>query len=117
MIADFAWFGTQLGNHQLPVDRPSPDTTSAPRADCTPEAYGEDPDGHAWCCRPHEASEAKWSDELAARRTRGELNPQVWPPVVDDDAFEVSPSGAAVGDAATLPAQPAPDHVTADDLD
>jgi hypothetical protein len=117
VIADFAWFGTQLGNRQLPVDRPGPDTTSAPKLDCAPESYGEDPAGHAWCCRPHEVSEADWSDELAARRARGELNPEVWPPVVDDDAFEVSPSGAAVGDAATLPAQPVPDDVTADDLD
>jgi hypothetical protein len=117
VIADFAWFGTQLGNHKVPVARPSPDTTSAPKSDCAPESYGEDPAGHAWCCRPHELSEAEWSDELAARRARGELNPRPWPPVVDDDAFEVSPTGAAVGDAATLRAQPVPDDVTADDLD
>ena len=54
-----------------------------------------------------------------ARRTpkRGELNPQVWPPVVDADAFEVSPTGAAQGDPGAGAAEPVPDDVTMDDLE
>ncbi len=116
VIADFAWFSDLKGNHQLPIERPTADTTSSPRADCTPDSYGEDPDGHRWCCWP-EVSEAEWSDTLAERRSRGELNPQAWPPVVDTDAFEVSPTGAAVGDSTATPSVPPPDDVTADDLD
>ena len=76
-----------------------------------------DPLGHQCCCRPHEDIEAEWSDRLAERRERGELNPQVWPPVVDGDAFEVSPAGAALGDPAAEPAEAVPDDVTMDDLE
>lgn len=117
VVADFGWFGDLKGNRQLPVSRPKADEVSAPTPDCTPEAYGEDPDSHQYCCRPHEVSEAEWADTLAERRANGELNPQVWPPVVDDDAFEVSRIGSAVGDATAEPAMSAPDDVTADDLD
>lgn len=117
VLADFAWFSDLKGNTALSVDRPTPDTNSAPRPDCTDMSHSEDPIGHKYCCRPHEDSEAEWSNTLAERRARGELNPDVWPPVVDGDAFEVAPTGAPIGDPSGEPAVPAPDDVTADDLD
>jgi hypothetical protein len=117
VVANFEWFSSLKGNKQLSVPRPAPDTISAPRHDCTDDTYADDPAGHQYCCRPHEDAEAEWSDTLADRRARGELNPQTWPPVVDGDAFEVSPSGAPLGDAAAELAAPVPDDVTADDLE
>lgn len=117
VIADFLWFSDLKGNKQLPVDRPTPDTISAPEPTCTDMSYSEDPVGHRYCCRPHEDSEAEWSNLLAERRARGELNPEVWPPVVDGDAFEVAPTGAPVGDPSAKPAVSAPDDVTMDDVE
>jgi|GEM_PF-933996 len=117
VVADFKWFGEQLGNVELPVPRPAADQTMAPKSVCTPEAYGENPEEHGWCCRPHEVAEAERADNLAERRANGELNPEKWPPVVDEDAFEVTGSGAPVGDSDAEPPTPAPEEVTADDLD
>lgn len=117
VIARFPWFGDQKGNRFLPLARPTVDTVSAPKPDCTDTSYADDPHHHQWCCRPHENSEAEWADVLAGRRARGELNPEVWPPVVDEDSFEVSPSGAPVGDPTATPAEPVPDDVTIDDLE
>lgn len=117
VVANFEWFSSLKGNKQLSVARPAPDTISAPKHVCTDLTYADDPAGHQYCCRPHEVAEAEWSDTLADRRARGELNPQKWPPVVDVDAFEVSPTGAPLGDPAAEPAAPVPDDVTADDLE
>lgn len=118
VIADFTWFSTKLkGNLHLPVDRPKADEVSAPKPDCTDHSYADDPVRHQYCCRPHESAEAAWSDTLAGRRARGELNPQVWPPVVDGDAFEVSAARAPRGDVTERPPEPVPDNVTMDDLD
>jgi hypothetical protein len=124
VIADFAWFSdTQKGNKQLPVEKPKPDEVSAPKltkdgsGDCTSSSYDTDPGNHQFCCKSHEHAEAEWSDKLAARRARGELNPQTWPPVRNADAFEVTPQGAAEGDAFAVPSEPAPDNLTLDDLE
>jgi hypothetical protein len=118
VVADFRWFSTKLkGNKQLPVNRPTADEVSAPKPDCTSHSYADDPERHQYCCRPHEVAEAEWSDTLAERRARGELNPQVWPPVVDGDAFEVSAAGAPQGDPADRPPEPVPEEMTMDDVD
>lgn len=117
VVADFEWFSNNRRNIFLNVARPKSDDVSAPKASCRPSSYVDDPDIHRYCCRPHEDSEAEWSDELAARRSRGELNPQAWPPVVDGDAFEVTPAGAPVGDATLGPAIHPPDDLTLDDVD
>ena len=124
VIADFAWFSTkQKGNKQLPVDKPKPDEVSAPKVtadgsgDCTSSSYDSDPGNHQYCCRSHERAETEWSDELASRRARGELNPQTWPPVRNADAFEVTAVGATEGDAFSNPSEPAPDNLTIDDLE
>ena len=84
-------------NTALSVNRPKADDVSSPKVACEPGSYAEDPDAHQYCCRSHEDSEADWADQLAARRARGELNPQTWPPVVDGDAFEVGRPGRPPG--------------------
>lgn len=117
VIADFTWFSSLKGNKLLSINKPKNDTTSAPKTDCAPESYGEDPQAHQWCCRPHESRETEYSDQLAERRARGELNPQTWPPVRDGDAFEVSPAGAVEGDAFAAAPEPAPADQTMDDLE
>ena len=117
VIADFAWFSDLKGNSVLSVAKPKPDDTSAPKADCEVASYDRDPDTHRWCCRSHEISEAEFSDVIASRRARGELNPETWPPVRDSDAFEVSAAGAAAGNAFAVAPQPAPDDRTIDDLE
>jgi hypothetical protein len=121
IVADFAWFldrKTNLkGDKFLNVMRPAVDEVSAPKPDCTPNSYADSPTVHRYCCRPHEDAEAAWADQLAERRTRGELNPQVWPPAVDRDAFEVAPADAPADDAATEQATAPPDDLTLDDLE
>jgi len=117
VIADFSWFSDLLGNRFLPVSKPKPDTMSAPRPDCRPASYDEDPQAHRWCCRSHESAEAEFSDHIAGQRARGELNPEKWPPVRDADAFEVSATGAATGNAFVLAPESAPDDQTIDDLE
>lgn len=117
VIADFAWFSTLTGNRYLSVDKPKPDVTSAPKADCNADSYGDDPQSHRWCCRSHEASEAEFSDQIAEKRARGELNPQTWPPVHDGDAFEVSAATAALGNPFEAPTELVPTDQTLDDLE
>lgn len=117
IVADFAWFCDLRGNNQLKVNRPKRDDMSAPKPDCDENSYIDDPESHRFCCRPHEDSEADWADELAARRERGELNPDTWPPVIDRDAFEVTRAGAPTGDTESGDVGPAPANLTLDDLD
>lgn len=117
VVADFAWFDKLTGNRKLPVCKPKSDTTSAPTADCRYDSYETEPETHRWCCRSHEISEAEFSDQLAERRARGELNPETWPPVRDDDAFEVPASGSAEGNAFSAAPEAAPADQTMDDLE
>ena len=117
VVADFYWFSENIRSRYLNVSRPTPDEVSAPKVDCSPESYGDAPHEHRFCCRPHEVAEAEFSDDLAARRSRGELNPEKWPPVRDEDGFEVTPADAPVGDPNALAPEPAPDNVTIDDLE
>lgn len=117
IVADFSWFSDNVGNRFLNVERAKPDSASSPGADCTPEAYEAAPSQHRFCCRPHEAAEAEFSDQLALRRSRGELNPETWPPIVDGDEFEVEAKGAPVGEPDSEPAEQPPENVTIDDLE
>lgn len=116
VIADFGWFSDLKGNLALSISLPSVDDNSAPRPSCESDSFAGDPVKHAWCCRPHEDSEAEASDWIAERRANGELNPQVWPPVVDADAFEVAPADAEQGDPGASPNVPVPEDLTIDDL-
>jgi hypothetical protein len=117
LVADFAWFCDLKGNKFLKVDRPTPDIVSAPKPDCADDSYANDPNSHQYCCRPHEDAEAAWSDELAARRARGELNPDTWPPVIDRDAFEVARAGSPTAASQPDSVGPPPDNLTLDDVD
>lgn len=117
VVADFSWFSDNLNDKWLNVPRPSVDSSSAPKQTCTPDSFTDDPSNHQWCCKPHEASEAEWSDILAGRRARGELNPQVWPPVIDSDAFDVNAADENLPDPADRPAEQPPDDLTMDDID
>jgi hypothetical protein len=117
IVADFAWFSTNAGNRFLNVSRPKPDADSAPTDACTPESYEDAPGAHRFCCRPHEVAEAEFSDQLASRRSRGELNPETWPPIRDGDAFEVGAVGAPVGDPTASPPRSVPRNLTIDDLE
>jgi hypothetical protein len=113
VLADTTWFVTFQSGHEIAVKRPSLDNQSAPKATCTPDTYSADPGGHQWCCRPHTVAEAEWSDTIAQRRARGELNPEVWPPLVDEERFDVGPSDDGPPPRPT----PTPDDLTIDDLD
>jgi hypothetical protein len=117
VVADYDWYHSYANCRYLAVDRPSPDDTAAPKPDCQPGDYEANPTGHAFCCKPHEANEAEWSDELARRRAAGTLNPETWPPVQDEDGFDVAPPGDPVGDPDAEPAVAAPDDLTLDDLE
>lgn len=117
VIADFAWFSDLKRNRYLTLSKPKQDNISAPTAQCVPESFEEDPQTHRWCCRSHEVSESEFSDQLAERRTRGELNPEVWPPVRDGDAFEVTGATEATGKAFDSPLETVPDDQTIDDLE
>ena len=117
VVADFAWFSANKGDVWLNLGKPSVDSSSAPKQTCTPDSFADDPANHQWCCKPHEASEAEWSDILAGRRARGELNPQAWPPVVDSDAFDVNAADESLPDPADRPAEQPPEDLTMDDVD
>jgi hypothetical protein len=117
VVANATWFGDlKKSGHEINIDRPAADTSSAPKSSCFDGAYASDPDGHLWCCRPHEIAEADWSDELALRRERGELNPQTWPPIIDEDQFDTPPAGSPTDDATAVGGDPVPADLTLDDL-
>ncbi len=117
VMANVAWFSKLKGNRFLSIDRPTPDAQNAPKVTCSDTTYDGDPDEHKYCCRSHEEAEADTSDWLAERRAAGKLNPQVWPPVVDKDDFEVSGKGKPQGDPTATPGEPVPGDLTIDDLD
>ena len=115
VLADADWLSKPYrSGHELAITRPALDKLAAPTASCTADAYAADPVGHRWCCRPHVVSEAEWADEIAERRARGELNPQVWPPVVDEERFDPADADDPVSSTTEAPV---PADLTADDLD
>lgn len=115
IVADAGWFKTFRSGHEIAVTRPTLDERAAPKSTCTPSSYATDPAQHRWCCRPHEDAEAEWSDTLATRRARGELNPQTWPPLIDEDRFDVGDDESRAVDSAAQTVVPA--DLTLDDLD
>lgn len=113
IVAGGQWFNSILKNsHELTVVRPPVDQDSAPKAQCTTDSYAADPAGHRWCCRPHAVAEAETSDWFAQRRAAGEMNPEVWPPLIDEERFDV---GADTPPELADTAPPA--GITPDDLD
>ncbi len=119
IVANGSWFARAdfTSGHEVSIARPALDTASAPKTTCTATSFEEDPEEHQWCCQSHEDAEAAWSDELAARRERGELNPQTWPPLVDEDRFDVRAASDPDPASGPPPVVPVPDHLTLDDVD
>ncbi|MFW5471616.1 hypothetical protein ACOCJ4_16400 [Knoellia sp. CPCC 206435] len=118
VVADARWFGKPLtSRHEIGVARPGPDTQNAPRKECHDGSYAASPEEHTWCCRSHEDGEAEYSDVLAERRARGELNPQAWPPLLDLDQFDTAAAGTATADGDASVSGTAADGLTSDDLD
>lgn len=117
IVADAGWFTSTPYDKRVTVARPGVDDSGAPKQACTPQSYEQAPYDHQWCCKPHRVNEAEYSDLLAERRARGELNPQAWPPVRDADGFEVSPGGLSAGDAGDRPSRAAPADLTLDDVE
>ncbi|MDE0547434.1 hypothetical protein [Microbacterium sp. C7(2022)] len=117
VVADVGWFASAPWGKRLNLARPKADEYGAPKIDCTRDSYRQDPEAHKWCCKSHVANESEFSDQLAERRARGELNPEVWPPVRDLDGFEVSPGGLPEGDATRTPSAQPPVDVTLDDVE
>ncbi len=117
IVADASWFGNALkSGHEINIERPKRDATNSPSDDCHEGSYAADAEGHRWCCRSHEHAEAEFADELADRRARGELNPTVWPPIIDEDQFDTPAAGTPVDTDITDDSTP-PTDLTIDDLD
>ena len=115
VLSSMEWFGGSFkSGHELSVGRPSVDKQAAPKESCTPSSYAQDPDEHRWCCRSHAAAEAEYSDDLAERRERGELNPQAWPPIVDEERFDIALDDDPADDVESVVV---PDGLTMDDLE
>lgn len=117
VLARLDWFQALARKSEFNVGRPRQDEQASPKASCDESSYASDSEGHRWCCRPHELVEAEFSDEIALRRARRELNPEVWPPVRDLDGFEVAPTGKPTSQTVDVPDAVAPEGVTLDDLD
>lgn len=113
ILADGSWF-TRASGHEINVVRPAMDADTAPKSDCTPSSYADDPEGHQWCCKPHVVAEAETADYFASKREAGEMNPETWPPLVDEERFDV---GDATEVVATPEAAAIPSDLTLDDLD
>ena len=117
VVADVEKIGKSLRNGlDFSFERPHADESLAPRPSCVADSYALDPVGHRWCCQSHEAAAAEYSDELAARRARGELNPEVWPPIIDVESFEI-PGDESLEDGRTDGIGTPPDGLTMDDLE
>ena len=68
IVADGGWFKGLLQNgHQLNVIRPKVDQLAAPRKDCTPDSFEQDPENHRWCCRPHAIAETQTHQRIFTR--------------------------------------------------
>lgn len=118
VLARRKFFGDEKKSlKQHNVTRPRADTRFAPTDHCTPESYANEPQLHYWCCRPHEAAEAEFSDDLYKKRLAGQLNPQVWPPALDQDGFEVPAKGSPTSENTPPLRTPKPQDLSVSDLD
>lgn len=116
-LARGGFIGLYKNKKSFSISRPGTDTSAAPHSGCVPTSYADDPDAHKWCCRPHQTAEAEWSDTLAERRARGELNPQVWPPALDEDGFEVTGVGQPTADTVDVDVDSIPADLSLTDID
>lgn len=118
VIIDYGMFEALQSTHQVKIPRPGVDQSLAPKADCEPDDYINDPRNHRWCCIPHTSREAETADYFAAERAAGRMNPETWPPLSDADAFEIPvPDAPTVADVTIDPDDVVDDALTIDDLD
>ena len=97
VLADGSWFNGLLANgHELTVVRPPVDQLAAPKDDVHADRPSRPiPTAHRWCCRPHAVAEAETSDYFATERAAGNMNPETWPPLVDEERFDVGDEAPA----------------------
>ena len=117
VLADFEWFCSLKRFTSMNVERPALDRTLAPKPDCDANSFEDDPDSHGYCCKPHAVREAETSDYWAERRSAGEMNPQIWPPIRDLDSFDVTAHGEVVADEIDVDDAAVPEFATIDELD
>lgn len=119
VIVDMKWVGGPFkSGHEVGIERPPADSQSGPSKDCTPDSFVDDPDNHQYCCQPHESREAGTSDWIAERRAAGEMNPEVWHPVVDMDHFDTPAAGTPTESQEDVSADlTVPHDLTQDDVD
>lgn len=118
IVADARWLGGPYASgHEIGIGRPDVDNLNGPKSGCTADSYEQDPETHKWCCRSHEIREAETADWMAERRAAGQMNPDVWPPLIDTDQFDARALVSATEDAVAV-AETAGSHgLTKDDLD
>lgn len=118
VVADARWLGGPYASgHEIGIGRPGVDNLNGPKSGCTADSYEQDPETHKWCCRSHEIREAETADWMAERRAAGQMNPDVWPPLIDTDQFDARALVSATEDAVAV-AETAGSHgLTKDDLD
>lgn len=117
VIADAQWFIESKRNDEVKIVRAKVDGKSAPEESCTESSYELDPEQHRWCCRPHEAREAETSDWFASQRAEGKMNPQIWPPVVDAEAFDQESPADPSADSVEVTGTVVPIELNAEEMD
>lgn len=115
VLAELDWLDGVYGGKYIKVVRPALDSQVSPKVTCEPESFTENPEEHQWCCRPHVDFEAMISDLFAAERASGEMNPVVWPPIRDEDEFDISTGTDPIADVSASPVLP--DGLTVDDVE
>lgn len=117
VVADVSRIGAlKFKGAQLNITRPSPDDVLAPKPTCEPGDYDDAPGAHQYCCKSHEVAAAERADHYAARRARGEMNPEVWPPILDVERF-VAPGEEALAEGTTAGLPAVPEGATMDDVE
>lgn len=118
VVAHSDWIGGGYkSGHEIAIGRPPADNQSGPGKDCTEESFVDDPDNHQFCCQPHESREAGTSDWIAEKRAAGEMNPEVWPPVIDMDQFDTPAAGTPTDSTEAETDMTVPSDKTPDDVD
>lgn len=117
IVADFDWFGGASNLKKISLTRPQNDTQFAPKASCESNSWYDNQPEHQWCCQPHIAREAANSDWQAQQREAGELNPQIWPPILDADSFDVLAHGELTADSVNPLPLELPIGASMDDLE
>lgn len=117
VLGESEWFGEINRMKSIKVERPALDKNMAPGPDCDEESWLNNSEAHQYCCQPHLAREAGIADFLAQKRSDGELNPQVWPPIQDTDSFDVTAHGELVAESVDVEDVPVPEALTMDDVD